>query len=79
MFILTIDSDDVEVIRSALKEICEERLDTNATGAINSIGVVPSSITYEYSVFEQQPWVAMFHFLHFNRDGNTLKLSGLQC
>jgi len=73
MFILTIDSDDVEVIRSALKEICEERLSPNATGAVNSMG----GITYEYSVFEEQSWVAMFHFLHFNKDGNTLKLSGL--
>lgn len=73
MFILTIDSDDPATVKKVLKELCEERMDSNATGELRL-----SSTVYEYDFLTKQPWVAMAYFLQFNEDGNTLKTSGIQ-
>jgi hypothetical protein len=74
MFILTIASNDQEVVKKCLLELSQER-NLSERGEIGSLTTADENnlgTRYELDFLKEEDFVAMCDFLHFDESGNKL-------
>lgn len=73
MFILTLGTDDKDEIACCLEKLAEQiRKDKHPYGCL---GVTINDIDYEYQPLPEQSFATMANWIHWNSDGETLKLA----